>query len=106
MRKVDRLLAESATDASWATRDLDIEIRELRAFVGEARSRRGTGGLKRLGTALLLAPTPEPFTDILGLTLIGAGALADRMGHPLTISEISAEAGSLLRSILRSKMLP
>ncbi|MDI9643883.1 MAG: hypothetical protein QFX35_01540 [Candidatus Verstraetearchaeota archaeon] len=102
MREANRLLADCARDASCSVSDLARELNSIRTIIGEPSRKQSKGGLKRLGTALLLTPSPEPFSDLLGLALIGAGALADRVGHPLTISELSTEAGPLFRSILRS----
>lgn len=100
MRSATRSLVESATDAGSAAADIELGLRSLRALVGEPGKRRSLGNLKKVGCALLLTPTPEPFSDIAGLALIGIGALAERWFCPMTVSEMSREAGFIFRSIL------
>ncbi|MCQ8892967.1 MAG: hypothetical protein NQU41_06255 [Candidatus Methanosuratincola sp.] len=101
MRSATRILSESAADAGAAVGEVAFGLRSLRALVGEPGKRRSLGNLKKVGTALLLTPTPEPFSDIAGLALIGIGALAERWGCPMTVSEMSKEAGAVFRSILQ-----
>lgn len=100
MRSSTKMFVDSLIEAGNAASCLSLELRSLRALVGKPGQRRSLGGLKKVGTALLLTPTPEPFTDIAGLALIGIGALADRLGPPMTISEMSEEARSLFSSLL------
>jgi len=100
MRSSTRNLVESAADAGSAAADIELGLRSLRALVGEPGKRRSLGSLKKVGCALLLTPTPEPFSDLAGLALIGIGALAERWLCPMTVSEMSQEAGFIFRSIL------
>ncbi len=100
MRSAAKILVESAADAGATVCEVELGLRSLRALVGEPGKRRSLGNLKKVGTALLLTPTPEPFSDIAGLALIGIGALAERWLCPMTVSEMSREAGLVFRSLL------
>lgn len=100
MRSATKILAESAADAGAAVGEVELGLRSLRALVGQPGKRRSLGNLKKVGTALLLTPTPEPFSDVAGLALIGIGALAERWFCPMTVSEMSREAGLVFRSLL------
>ncbi|MDH7556143.1 MAG: hypothetical protein ACQXXL_07155 [Candidatus Methanosuratincola sp.] len=100
MRSATRILADSAADAGSAASEVELGLRSLRALVGEPGKRRSLGNIKKVGTALLLTPTPELFSDIAGLALIGIGALAERWCCPMTVSEMSREAGVIFRSLL------
>ncbi|MEN3035410.1 MAG: hypothetical protein ABC537_03810 [Candidatus Methanosuratincola sp.] len=102
MRSATRILSESAADSGTAVGEAALGLRSLRDLVGEPGKRRSLGNLKKVGTALLLTPTPEPFSGIAGLALVGIGALAERWGCPMTVSEMSREAGAVFRSILQA----
>lgn len=105
MKKACEALAESCRDGLQAHSDLESNIRSLKTMVGKPGQRGADKGLKKIGVALLLAPTPEPFTDIVGLALIGIGVASERHKPPLTIFELGEEGHSLIKGIEKSRHL-
>jgi hypothetical protein len=53
-----------------------------------------------------MAPSPEPFTDLIGLALIGLAKGAEKHKSPLTICEMGEESRSMLKGIGSSSNLP
>jgi len=74
--------------------------------LGKPEQRRSYKHLKSIGTALVLTPSPEPLSDIIGLALIGVAEGAERRKPPLTVSEIGEEGRSILKGIGSSVLLP
>lgn len=99
MKDAKRALLESSRDAACAYADLERNLGSLKGLVGRPGKGRACKNLKHIGAVLLLAPSPEPVTDMIGLALIGAGALAER-ANPLTLTELSEEGGGILKGIL------
>ena len=105
--------AIQAVKESWGDRHetlqacggLSSSLRSIRPLVGKPNQRGNSAGLKTIGTTLLLIPSPEPFTDVLGLALIGAGVAAERRPPPLTISELCEESRSIFTGLGSSKPL-
>jgi len=99
MKDACRALVASCKDGAKAYEELDTGLRSLKGVVGSSGQRRSYKNLKRLGVAMLLAPSPEPFTDLVGLALIGAGEVGDRIRSPLTLSDMLEESYSLFKSL-------
>lgn len=103
MKKADQALVESCEDGSRAYTDINCSLRSLKSLVGNSGQGRRHKNLKRLGAAIILAPSPEPFTDIIGLALIGAGELGEHHKPPLTITEVGEETGNIFKDLLSSR---
>jgi len=99
MKDACRALIDSCKDSSKAYEELDTSLRSLRGVVGSSSQRRSYKNLKRLGVAIMLAPSPEPFTDLVGLALIGASEVGERVRPPLTLSDMPEESYSLFKSL-------
>jgi hypothetical protein len=103
MKETNQVLLDSYKDGVHAQKEIDCSLRSLKGLVGKTGQRRSFKNLKRLGTAIILAPSPEPFTDLIGLALIGAGEVGDRLKPPLTISEMSEEGASIFKDLVNSR---
>ncbi len=99
MKDACRALVDSCKDSAKAYEELDTGLRSLKGIVGSSGQRRSYKNLKRLGVAIILAPSPEPFTDLVGLALIGAGEAGERFRSPLTLSDMPEESYSLFKSL-------
>ena len=105
MKKACEALRASCTESLQAHDDLSASLNSVKKLVGKPTQGSSSKGLKRIGVALLLAPSPEPFTDIVGIALIGVGAAAERHKPPLTISELCIEGSSIVKGISTSRPL-
>ncbi len=103
MKKANQALVESCEDGSNALNGINYSIRSLKGLVGRAGQRGQNRNLKRLGTAIILAPSPEPFTDIIGLALIGAGEIGEHRKPPLTITEVGEETCTIFKDLFSSR---
>jgi len=99
MRRASQAVIESCYESLQACSDLICSLRSVQGLMGKPGQRRSYKHLKSMGTAMILAPTPEPFTDLIGLALISVGAAAEKRKTPLTISEMSEEGRSILKGI-------
>lgn len=103
MKKATTALKESCNESLHAYNELSSSLKSIKPLVGKPGPRRSYANLKRIGTTLLLIPSPEPFTDVLGLALIGAGVAAERRPPPLTIAELCEESRSVFKGLNSSK---
>lgn len=99
MKAANRAVVETYEETIDIYKGFNDELKSLKGLVGKPGQRRSHNNLKRLGAALLLAPTPEPITDIIGLALIGAGEIGERFGPPLTICELDQERQDVLSDL-------
>ncbi len=100
MKDAKRALLESSRDAVCAYGDMAHNLGSVRGLMGRPSKGRACKHLKHIGAALLLTPTPEPFSDAIGLALIGVGTIAERM-NPLTLAGLSEEGGEILREVFK-----
>ncbi len=100
MEDAKRALLESSRDAACAYEDMAHNLRSVRGLMGRPGKERVCKHLKHVGAALLLTPTPEPFSDAIGLALIGVGTIAEKM-KPLTLAGLSEEGGEILREVFQ-----
>ncbi|MBM5805780.1 MAG: hypothetical protein FJZ49_06960 [Candidatus Verstraetearchaeota archaeon] len=106
MRKATQVVMESCGESLQACEDLASSLRSVRGLLGRHEQRRSYKHLKSIGTALVLTPTPEPLSDIVGLALIGIAAGAEQRKPPLTVCEMGEESRSILKGIRSSLPLP
>ena len=105
MKKTAATLHDSCRDSATAYAQVALSVKSVRNLVGKQGQRKNYAGLKSFGTALILAPSPEPFTDVIGLALIGIGTAAERRKPPLTITEMCEESRTILRGLNSSRYL-
>jgi hypothetical protein len=105
MKKATATLHESCRDSANAYSEVASSVKNMRSLVGKQGQRRSYAGLKSFGTALILAPSPEPFSDVVGLALIGIGTAAERRKPPLTILEMCEESRTIFRGLSSSRYL-
>jgi len=105
MKKSAATLHESCRDSASAYAQVASNMKSVRNLVGKQGTSRNYAGLKSFGTALILAPSPEPFTDVIGLALIGIGTAAERRKPPLTITEMCEESRTIFRGLNSSRHL-
>jgi hypothetical protein len=104
MKKACEALAASGKENLQAHADLESSLRSLKKIVGKPGQKAGGDrGLKKIGVALLLAPTPEPFSDMVGLALIGIGVASEHHNPPLTLCELGGEGRSILKELEKSR---
>jgi len=96
-------LKESCIESLHAYNQLASSLKSVKPMVGKPGQMRSHANLKRIGTTLLLIPSPEPFSDVLGLALIGAGVASERRPPPLTIAELCEESKSVFKGLNSSK---
>jgi len=48
---------------------------------------------------MILTPTPEPFSDIIGISLLGIAKYLEWRSPPLTLSDIGEEFRTTLKNI-------
>jgi len=107
MRRASQVITNSCQDSISACDELIRNLRSIRSLMGKpGRNSRSHNHLKSIGTAIILAPSPEPFTDLIGLALIGLAKGAEKHKPPLTICEMGEEGRSILRGIGSSNNLP
>jgi hypothetical protein len=99
MKGTAATLHESCRDSTTAYAQVASSVKSIRSLVGKQGTSRNYAGLKKFGTALVLAPSPEPFTDVIGLALIGIGTAAERRKPPLTIMEMCEESRMIFRGL-------
>jgi len=105
MKKAIQAMKESCHESFQACDGLSSSLNSIKPLVGKPNRKSNSAGLKTIGTTLLLIPSPEPFTDVLGLALIGAGVAAERRQPPLTITELCEESRSIFKGLNSSKPL-
>jgi hypothetical protein len=105
MKKTAATLHESCRDSTTAYAQVALSVKNVSNLVGKQGQHRNYAGLKSFGTALMLAPSPEPFSDVIGLALIGIGTAAERRKPPLTITEMCEESRTMLRGLNSSRHL-
>jgi len=105
MKKTAATLQESCRDSTMAYSQVATNLKNVRSLIGKHGKRRDYAGLKTFGTALILAPSPEPFTDVVGLALFGIGTAAERRKPPLTILEMCEESRTIFRGLNSSGLL-
>ena len=105
MKKTTAILHESCCESTYAYGEVSSSIKNVRTLVGKQGQSRSYAGLKNIGTALILAPSPEPFTDVVGLALIGIGTAAERRKPPLTIMEMCEESRTIFKGLSSSSQL-
>jgi len=104
-QKAIKILRGSCTDSLRAQTELSTSLKSVRSLIGKPTMKSSDRGLKKIGTALIMVPTPEPFSDIAGLALIGIGMAAERHKPPLTMTELCVEGSSILKGISNSRVL-
>jgi hypothetical protein len=105
MKKATATLHESRQESAKAYSEVASSVKTVQSLVGKQSQRRSYAGLKTIGTALILAPTPDPITDAIGLALIGIGTAAERRKPPLTIMEMCEESRTIFRGLNSSRHL-
>jgi hypothetical protein len=105
MKRATATLHESCIDSANAYSEVTSSIKNVRSLVGKHGQRRSYAGFRTFGTALILAPTPDPITDVVGLALIGIGTAAERRKPPLTILEMCEESRTIFRGLSSSRHL-
>lgn len=105
MKKATATLHQSRQESVKAYTEVVSSVKSVQSLVGKQGQSRSYAGLKTIGTALILAPSPEPFTDAIGLALIGIGTAAERRKPPLTIVEMCEESRTILRGLSSSRHL-
>lgn len=105
MKKATATLHQSCRESTDAYAQVASSVKNVRSLVGKNGQRRSYAGLRSIGTALILAPTPDPFTDVVGLALIGIGTAAERRKPPLTILEMCEESRTVFRGLSSSRHL-
>jgi len=103
MKKATMALKECCNESLHAYNELSSSLKSVKPMVGKPGQRKSYANLKHIGTTLLLIPSPEPFTDVLGLALIGAGVAKERYPPPLTIAELCEESRSVFKGLNSSK---
>ncbi|GEM_PF-743517 len=99
MRAACKALVDSCNDGARAYDEFEAGLRSLKGIVGSSSQRRSCRNLKRLGVAIMLAPSPEPFTDLVGLAMIGAGEVEELLSPPLTLSDMPEAVNSIFESL-------
>ena len=107
MKQASKAISSSFQDSISAYDEMIRNLRSVQGLMGKPGRKRGSyNHLKRIGTAIILAPSPEPFTDLVGLALIGIAKGAEKHRPPLTICEMGEEGRSILKGIGSPNNLP
>lgn len=106
LKQASRAIASSCQDSIVAYGELMHNLKSVHGLMGKPGRKSGSyNHLKSIGTAMILAPSPEPFTDLIGLALIGFAKGAEKHKPPLTLCEIGEESHSILKGIRSSNNL-
>lgn len=99
MRQATRALMGTCEETLTACREFQTTLKSLKSLAGKPGQRRSYRRLKEIGTALLLTPTPEPFSDIIGLSLLGIAKYLEWHSPPLTLSDLGEELRTVLKNL-------
>ncbi len=79
--------------------ELKKTFKNLQSLAGKPGQRRSYKRLKEIGLTLILTPTPEPFSDLLGLSILGAAKYLEWHSPPLTLSDIAEESRTIFKNM-------
>jgi len=78
---------------------LQTTLKGLKSLSGKPGQRRSYKRLKEIGMTMILTPTPEPFSNIIGISLLGIAKYLEWRSPPLTLSDIGEEFRTTLKNI-------
>ncbi|MGC8936671.1 MAG: hypothetical protein ACP5KV_04825 [Candidatus Methanomethylicaceae archaeon] len=99
MRQATSCLVGSCKDVISAYSELQENLKGLKRLVGKPGQRRSYERLKEIGLALILTPTPEPFSDVIGASILAFAKYLERRSPPLTLSDLRDELQKTLRNL-------
>ncbi|MEM4234843.1 MAG: hypothetical protein QXU75_06820 [Candidatus Methanomethylicaceae archaeon] len=99
MRQATRALVGSCEEVLSAYCELQRTLKSLKSLAGKPGQRRSYKRLKEIGMTMLLTPTPEPFSDIIGISVLGIAKYLEWRSPPLTLSDVGEEIRTTFKNM-------
>ncbi|MGQ9758960.1 MAG: hypothetical protein ACUVQ5_00075 [Candidatus Methanomethylicaceae archaeon] len=99
MKQATRIMVDSCKDMIIGYGETVKIFKSLRSLAGKPGQRRSYKRLKELGMTLIFTPTPEPFSNILGLSIIGVAKYLEWCSLPLTICDLTEEGRKIFENL-------
>lgn len=99
MREATRLLVASYEELISGYEDTIKNLKSLRSLAGKPSQRRSYNRLKELGITLILTPTPEPLSDVIGISILGIAKFLETHSSPLTLCDLAEESRTIFRNL-------